>query len=238
MTDSRPRVTGRQPGGKEPGYVDPLVTYWWEKLHRIFDRQYDTGQFPGPRHGPTGVATRCSRTLSVAGSVGLAGCSNIGSLTGQSPAEQIQNHESGLERVTDVETAIEKGYRTTGTSVRAADGAIGVPFVEVEVSDLGPECVMRCCTLSSGRDRRSGRPEVVRTDGRAEQPSVDVREDPSPGRTRARSRSFRNRMRSAPGSSGRSFGGCLRRATRQSPVGNAFAVGIGVTPVSGPLPMI
>jgi hypothetical protein len=75
----------------------------------------------------------------VAASVGVAGCSGVGSLVGQSPEEQVRDYESALERFTDVRTAIAEGYRTTGTYITGTDGALGVPFVNVGVSDLDPE---------------------------------------------------------------------------------------------------
>lgn len=76
---------------------------------------------------------------SLAATAGVAGCSAVDSLLGPSPEEQVRNHESELQRFTDVTTALRGGYQTTGAYVRGDDGALGVPFVNPRVEDLDPE---------------------------------------------------------------------------------------------------
>jgi len=79
------------------------------------------------------------RVGSLAASAGAAGCLGVGSLFGPSPEEQVENHESALERFTDVSAALTEGYRTTGTYVRTDEGVLGEPFVNVEIDELDPE---------------------------------------------------------------------------------------------------
>jgi len=76
---------------------------------------------------------------SLAATAGVAGCSAVDSLFGPSPEEQVRNHESELERFTDVTTALGEGYQTTGAYVRGDDGTVGVPFVNFEIQELDPE---------------------------------------------------------------------------------------------------
>lgn len=80
---------------------------------------------------------RVLRRGALATAVGVAGC--VSSLRRRSPEEQVREHEETLEQFSDVETAIEEGYRTSGSYVRTDAGVLGIPFINPNVRELGPE---------------------------------------------------------------------------------------------------
>lgn len=77
------------------------------------------------------------RQGTLATSAALAGC--VSSITRPSSAEQLRAHESELDRLKDVTTAVDKGYRTIGQYVATDEGVLGIPFVNPTVTELDPE---------------------------------------------------------------------------------------------------
>jgi len=105
-------------------------------------------------------------------SAGIAGC--LDAVSPPSPAEQLQQHRSALDRLADVRTAIDEGYRTTGTYVRTEDEALGIPFLNRSVEGLDPERpqVVLYDLTQGGQYEPLGLKWFVPTEGRDGPPSL------------------------------------------------------------------
>lgn len=111
---------------------------------------------------------------------GLAGC--LDAVVPPSPSEQVREHEDALEQFSDVSTAIERGYRTTGTYLRNENGVLGVPFVNNQAAELDPEqpqAVLFDLT-DDGQYEPIGLKWFVPTEGRDGPPSLFGREFSGP----------------------------------------------------------
>lgn len=88
--------------------------------------------------GPSGLGRRAALkgALAAAGA-GLAGC--LGGLGGKPPAERVEGGTDVAGTYADLGAALRDGYRTTRTYVRTGGGAMGVPFINLDVGELDPE---------------------------------------------------------------------------------------------------